>query len=72
MKDFSKLVVSIGLFNITIYTVVVLYIFSKTGNEPEVLTRYFFGAWVGELGVVGLIKVFKVRMMGCEKSDESS
>lgn len=70
MKDFSKLVVATGLFNITIYTVVVLYIFATTGKEPEVLTRYFFGAWVGELGVSGLIKVIKVRYGGVV-NDES-
>ena len=66
MKDFSKFVVSIGLINITIYTIVVLYIFATTGNEPEVLTKYFFGAWVGELGIAGLIKAFKVKWGGEE------
>ena len=57
--DFSKTIVTLSYILLIVYTVAVLIIFAKTGNEPEIMTRYFVGAIIGEFGFLSGIKVIK-------------
>ena len=50
MKTTDKILIIVFSF-LTIYTTVVLWIFSRMGLEPAVLTGCVFGACTGELGI---------------------
>lgn len=50
MKTTDKILIVVFFF-LAIYTAVVLYIFSRMGAEPAVLTGCVFTACTGELGI---------------------
>jgi len=57
--DYSKSLVKIIFILTIIFTIVVLYIHLKTGSEPSTLVEYWYKCMVGELGIMGGIKVVK-------------
>lgn len=50
MKTTDKSLIIVFIF-LAVYTAVVLYIFSRMGVEPVVLTGCVFAACTGELGI---------------------
>ena len=62
-KKFSKLGLYVGFSvgYIAIYSIAVLIIFVMKGVEPEVLTKYVYGFFGGEVTIAGLIKIFNIR-----------
>ena len=65
--DFSKaLVVGIIFANI-VFTVAVLWVFLRTGSEPQVLIGAWFAFTAGELWLLAGIKREKIR--GGKKND---
>jgi len=46
----------VAIFNITWYTIAVLYLSSKGTTVPSELTIAFFAAWTAELGILYGIK----------------
>lgn len=65
---FSKKVVALVLFLVIIFTVAVLHVFSRTGNEPTALVGAFFGFVTIELWSLGKIKQKEVER-GCDEND---
>jgi len=66
---FSKFIVVIVLTLNILFTVAVLYIFLRTGNEPVTLVASWFAFTVGELWMLAGIKRVKVKK---EKGDENN
>lgn len=64
---FSKLVVSIVIALNILFTIAILYVFMKTGNEPMTLVGSFFAFTTVELWSLSKIKREEVR----EDIDES-
>lgn len=63
---FSKVVVSaIFTFNV-LFTIGVLYVFLKTGNEPMTLIGAWFGFTTGELWLLSGITKNKIKKEGIE------
>lgn len=56
-KDFSKGVVNRIFALVILYTVIVLYIVYRGGQEPATLTACFFTWATGELGWLAWVKV---------------
>lgn len=50
MKTTDKVLILVFVF-LAIYTAVVLYLFSRMGVEPAILTGCVFGAATGEAGI---------------------
>ena len=65
---FSKKVVVLVLLLIINFTIAVLYVFLRTGNEPTVLVGAFFGFATIELWSLGKIKQKEVER-GCDEND---
>ena len=53
---FSKFIVSLVIFMNITFTVAVLYVFLKTGNEPMTLIASWFAFTTGELWMLSSIK----------------
>ncbi len=58
---FSKVIVSGVIMLNIIFTIAVLYVFLKTGNEPMTLVGCWFGFTTGELWMLSSIKKIKVN-----------
>lgn len=59
---FSKLIVALVIILNIIFTIGVLYIFSKIGSEPTVLIGCWFGFTTGELWMLSSIKKAEVKI----------
>lgn len=59
--QFSKFIVSVVVAMNILFTIAVLYVFLKIGQEPTVLITCFFGFTTGELLMLGSIKKVKVK-----------
>lgn len=53
---FSKFIVSLVIFLNVIFTLAVLYVFLRTGNEPMTLVGAWFAFTTGELWMLSSIK----------------
>ncbi len=58
--EFSKFIVTLVVILNLGFTAVVLYIFYRTGKEPDVLTGAWFAFTTGELWMLSKIKRTKV------------
>lgn len=70
MVSFSKAAVGLSFVLLIVYTIAVLIIFARTGSEPEVLTRFFIGAIIGEFGFLSGIRIVKELSLRKHKSSE--
>lgn len=61
-KEFSKAIVSLVVFLNIAFTMAVLYVFLKTGNEPTVLVGSWFAFTTGELWLLSSIKKTKEKI----------
>lgn len=55
-RSFSKKIVSLVIFLNIIFTIAILYVFLKTGNEPMALVGAFFAFTTAELWSLSKIK----------------
>jgi len=62
--QFSKVIVGAVVVMNVIFTAIVLYVFLRTGSEPEVLIGAWFAFTVGELWLLAGIKRAKVNKGG--------
>lgn len=62
-KKFSKFIVTMIIIMNVLFTIAVLYIFLKVGNEPMALIGAWFGFTTGELWMLSSIKKTKVKEM---------
>lgn len=60
-KGFSKKVVKLMLVFLLIYSISCLAIFAVKGSSPDTLTTCIFAFCGAEGGILGFIKVFKVK-----------
>ena len=58
---FSKLIVSLIILLNVLFTVGVLYVFLRVGNEPSVLIGAWFAFTTGELWMLSSIKKKKIK-----------
>lgn len=61
MNDFSKRVVNRIFALVILFTIAVLYIVFKGGQEPSTLVACFFAWATGELGWLAWVKKTKVQ-----------
>lgn len=69
MKFASKIVTLVVILN-TVFTISVLWIFFRVGNEPTVLIGAWFAFTTGELWMLSSIKKVKVKRLGEEQKKE--
>ena len=60
-RDFSKFIVGLVLLLNILFTIAVLYIFLKVGNEPMTLIGAWFAFTTGELWFLAGIKKNKIN-----------
>lgn len=58
---FSKVVVLAVIALVITYTVADMVVFVKVGSEPETLTKWVLGFFIGELWALAFIKNRKVK-----------
>ena len=58
-SNYSKFWVSFCLLAILIFTVIVLFLFYRTGAEPSTLIKYFYSVFGVELAGMAGIKIAK-------------
>lgn len=58
---FSKLIVTLIIFLNIVFTIGVLYVFLKVGNEPTILIGSWFGFTTGELWMLSTIKKKEIK-----------
>lgn len=68
--DFMKKIIKQMIAMNVIFALMVFYVFLKTGSEPSTLVERWFLFTSGEAGVLGVIKIFKIRRDGKTNSDE--
>ncbi len=66
-KDFSKRIITLVVMMNIIFTVAVLYIFLRVGNEPTALIGCWFAFTTGELWMLASIKKTKVKEGGSDE-----
>jgi hypothetical protein len=70
-NKFSKFIVaSVVVLNI-LFTISVLYVFMKVGNEPVALIGSWFAFTTGELWMLASIKKAKVNKKGGEYNEQN-
>ncbi len=70
MQKFSKKIVALVLLLNVSFTLVILYLFYKTGSEPTTLITAFFGFTTVELWSLSKITREKVRLEGRDESGD--
>jgi len=70
MQKFSKKIVALVLLLNVSFTLVILYLFYKTGSEPTTLITAFFGFTTVELWSLSKITREKVRTEGRDESGD--
>lgn len=70
MQKFSKKIVALVLLLNVSFTLVILYLFYKTGSEPTTLITAFFGFTTVELWSLSQITREKVRTEGRDESGD--
>lgn len=58
---FSKFIVSLVIFLNVMFTLAVLYVFLRTGNEPMTLVGCWFAFTTGELWMLASIRKKKIK-----------
>lgn len=58
-QEFSKFIVTLVIILNVLFTIAVLYVFVKVGNEPAILIGAFFSFTVAELMALAFIKIKK-------------
>ena len=67
---FSKLIVSLIILLNVLFTVGVLYVFLRVGNEPSILIGAWFAFTTGELWMLSSIKKKKINNEGDYDDEE--
>ena len=67
---FSKLIVSLIILLNVLFTVGVLYVFLRVGNEPSILIGAWFGFTTGELWMLSSIKKKEINNEGDYDDEE--
>lgn len=62
--DFMKKTIKWMIIMNVAFTIAVFYVFLRTGSEPSTLVDKWFLFTSTEAGVLGVIKIFKVRQNG--------
>lgn len=68
--DFMKKTIKWMIIMNVAFTAMVFYVFLKTGSEPSSLVDRWFMFTSTEAGVLGVIKIFKVRNDGKNNEQE--
>ena len=58
---YSKFIVALVILLNTVFTVAVLYVFLRVGNEPTALIVAFFSFTTGELALLATIRKAKIK-----------
>ena len=58
---YSKFIVALVILLNTVFTVAVLYVFLRVGNEPTTLVVAFFSFTTGELALLATIRKAKLK-----------
>jgi len=67
---FSKIIVSLIILLNVLFTVGVLYVFLRVGNEPSILIGAWFGFTTGELWMLSSIKKKEINNEGDYDDEE--
>ena len=67
---FSKIIVSLIILLNVLFTVGVLYVFLRVGNEPSVLIGAWFAFTTGELWLLATIKKKEIDIEGDYDDEE--
>ena len=67
---FSKLIVSLIILLNVLFTVGVLYVFLRVGNEPSILIGAWFAFTTGELWMLASIKKKEINNEGDYNNDD--
>ena len=67
---FSKIIVSLVILLNVLFTVGVLYVFLRVGNEPSILIGAWFAFTTGELWMLSSIKKKKINNEGDYDDEE--
>jgi hypothetical protein len=68
---FATIVVIISIICIILYTIVDLFLFYQTGNEPEI-TPYIFGFFGTELTVLAIKRILDNKKKKADKDDKTN
>lgn len=61
---FSKIIITLIIALVIVFTISILYVFIKTSSEPSTLITCFFAFVTGELWTIGTIKKSKIKNEG--------
>lgn len=61
---FSKIIVSLVLLSVLVFTVTMVAVFVRSGSVPDSLVTAFFAFAGGEAGVLGLIRYGDAKYPG--------